>query len=351
MMTASIFARIVSCAGVCTFYLVASAAAEMPISIIPEGTKWEELSRDGKVFGEGVVAAKDGKIYISDISVTANPEDNPGGTIFRFDPTTGAITKHMEPSGMSNGLHIDKNGTMWVAQGAYPKGARQLVRQDLSTGAITEVAATYQGKKLNGPNDITSDAQGRIYFTDAVYTSRDAMELPNAVYRVDPGGKLTQITTDILRPNGIEVSPDGKHLYVAAANTPRLVANPHGPAQDRFGIPNGGVVKYDVDQNGDISNGRAIYQNDGLSVDGMALDTEGNLYLAQHDGNRQTPKSELTVLDPAGKVLGTIPLPSGIGLTTNVGFGRGSDANSLYVSTAAPWGLFRIRTAKRGHYF
>ena len=108
---------------------------------------------------------------------------------------------------------------------------------------------------------------------------------------------------------------------------------------------------YDLDQNGAASNGRVIYRNDSLVVDGMALDTEGNLYLAEHDGNRQNPKSQLTVIDRVGKVLGAIPLASGMGLTTNVAFGRGTDANSLYVSTGAPWGLFRIKTAKRGHYF
>ena len=350
-MVISRFACVLSCAGVCTLLFVASASAGVPTSIIPEGTKWEELSRAGKVFGEGVVAAKDGRVYLSDITTTAKPEDNPGGTIFCFDPTTGAVTKHMEPSGMSAGLHVDKSGAMWIAQTANPKGARRLIRQDLATGAITEVAATYRGKRLNNPNDITSDPRGRIYFTDAVYFVRDAMELPNAVYRVDLDGRLTQISRDILRPNGIEVSPDGKHLYVAATNAPILVANPHGPAQDRFGIANGGVVMYDLDQNGAVSNGRVIYANDSLVVDGMALDTEGNLYLAQHDGNRQSPKSKLTVINPVGKVLGTIPLTSGMGLTTNVGFGRGADANSLYVATGAPWGLFRIKTAKRGHYF
>jgi gluconolactonase len=349
-MVISRFARVLSCAGVCTLLFVASATAEVPTTIIPEGTKWEELSREGKVFGEGVVAAKDGQIYLSDITTTAKPEDNPGGTIFRFDPTTGVVTKHMEPSGMAAGLHVDKSGAMWIAQTANPKGARRVVRQDLATGAITEVAAIYQGKRLNNPNDVTSDSRGRIYFTDAVYFVRDAMELPNAVYRVDLDGKLTQISTDILRPNGIEVSPDGRHLYIAAANAPMLVSNPHGPAQDRFGIPNGGVVMYDLDRNGAVSDGRVIYRNDSLVVDGMALDTEGNLYLAQHDGNRQSPKSELTVIDRVGKVLGTIPLASGMGLTTNVAFGRGTDANSLYVSTGAPWGLFRIKTAKRGHY-
>ena len=86
-MVISTFARVLSCAGVCALFFVASATAEVPTSIIPEGVKWEELSRAGKVFGEGVVAAKDGQIYLTDITTTAKPEDNPGGTILRFDPT------------------------------------------------------------------------------------------------------------------------------------------------------------------------------------------------------------------------------------------------------------------------
>jgi gluconolactonase len=331
--------------------LSASAGrAQSPTDIIADGAKWEEVSRAGKVFGEGVVVAKDGKVYLSDITITLKPEDNPAGTVYRFDPATGETTKYLEPSGMSNGLHVDKNGDLWLAQGAYPKGARRLSRQNMTTGALSVVAETYQGKKLDGPNDITSDAQGRIYFTDALYLSADAMELPNAVYRVDPDGTLTQISTDILRPNGIEVSPDGHRLYVAACNGTNLKTNPNGPAQDHFGISDGGVVAYDLDAKGEISNGRVIYVGD-MCVDGMAMDTDGNLYLAQHNGNLKDPKHAIAAIDPTGKVLVRFPVPEEGAFTTNLAFGRGGDASSLYLSTAFPWRLYRIKTSRRGHYF
>jgi gluconolactonase len=341
--------RALAGAAACAFVLATPVAAQAPAGIVAEGAKWEELPRAGKIFGEGVVAAKDGKIYISDLTFTPNPDDNPGGTIYRYDPSTGAIDKHLEPSGMSNGLHVDKSGDLLIGQFAGPKALRRVVRQNLASGAITVLAATYQGKKLNGVNDLTSDAQGRIYFTDALYTAPDPMELPNAVYRIDTDGTLTQISTDVLRPNGIEVSPDGRRLYVAACNQASLRTNPNGPAQDRFAIAEGGVVAYDL-ANGQISNGRAIYQG-ALCVDGMAMDSDGNLYLAQHNGNRQAPKAELTVIDASGKPIATLPVPAGATLTTNLGFGRGSDANSLYLSSAAPWGFFRIKTTRRGHYF
>jgi len=324
--------------------------AQSPPDIVASGAKWEEVSRVGKVFGEGVVAGKDGKIYLSDITITPKPEDNPAGTVYKFDPVTGTTSKHLEPSGMSNGLHVDKNGDLLLAQGAYPKGARSVSRQNMTTGAVTVVADNYQGKKLDGPNDITSDAQGRVYFTDALYLSAEAMELPNAVYRVDPNGTLTQISTDILRPNGIEVSPDGHTLYVAACNSTNLKTNPNGPAQDKFGITDGGVVAYDLDGNGGIANGRVIYRGE-LCVDGMAMDTGGNLYLAQHNGNPKDPKRAIAAIDPAGKVLAQFPVPEEGAFTTNLAFGRGSDAQSLYLSTAFPWRLYRITTSRRGHYF
>ena len=94
------------------------------------------------------------------------------------------------------------------------------MRHNLKTGETTVVADSYQGKQLVSTNDLTSDAQGRIYFTDARYGGNEPFALPNAIYRVDPNGRITQLASDILRPNGIEVSPDGKHLYVSASNTP-----------------------------------------------------------------------------------------------------------------------------------
>src|SRR3972149_3392383 len=82
-----IVTRALAGAAACAFVLAAGpVAAQAPANVVPEGAKWEELPRAGKVFAEGVVAAKDGKIYISDITLTPNPDDNPGGTIYRYDP-------------------------------------------------------------------------------------------------------------------------------------------------------------------------------------------------------------------------------------------------------------------------
>lgn len=336
--------------------LLAGCAGMMaePAGVVEPGAKWEEVSRSGMIFGEGVVAAADGKVYFSDMTRAVPPgPNNPGGTIFRFDPATGQTAKYLEPSGMSNGLHIDKNGDLLIAQdsgGDGKGGGRAIVRRNVATGAISVVADRYQGKRFNGPNDLTSDAQGRVYFSDARYSGKEPMELPNAVYRVDPDGRVTQLSTDIFRPNGIEVSPDGRRLYVAATNIKALPANPHGPAVDKFGITVGGVAVYDLDANGNISNGRLFFRTDELIVDGMTMDRWGNLYVAMHNGNPKAPKTGIVVLKPDGQVLERIPTP-GVGWTTNLGFGRGADAGSLYVTAAFPIRLFRIKTKRQGHYF
>jgi gluconolactonase len=331
--------------------LVAACAGMEKKGVVPMGAKWEEISRTGRVFGEGVVAAKDGKLYMTDIMPTAAvKENNTGGTIWRYDPATGQAEKFMEPSGMANGLHVDKNGDLIIAQGA-DTGGRAILRRNLATGVTTMVASSYQGKRLNSPNDVTSDAKGRIYFTDARYISMDPMELPNAVYRVDPDGRITQIIADLFRPNGIEVSPDGRRLYVADNGSTQLPINPNGPAKDRFGITGGGgVIAYDLDANGNVSKGRVILRTEEVSADGMAMDTDGNLYVAMHNGNPKEPKADIVALNPAGEIIERLIPPPG-SLPTNLGFGRGADSSTLYMTSALPWRLYRIKTERRGHYF
>lgn len=341
--------------GVLAILMIACAVglAQTPSPILADGAKWQKVFDGGLAWAEGVVAAKDGTIYLSDVTRTfVIKQNNPGGTIFHYVPATGATTKLMEPSGMSNGLHVDRKGDLIIAQDA-DTGGRAILRRNLKTGATVVLANNYEGKKFNGPNDLTSDAQGRIYFTDARYAGNEAIEMPNAVYRIDPDGKVSRIASDSMRPNGIEVSPDGKRLYVLAFNLagPGLPpVNPLGPT-DKFGMKNGGVVVYDLDKSGNISNGRVFFQNEeAIGPDGGTMDAEGNLYLALHNGNRTAPKTEILVLSPAGKVLAHLPAP-GPGLLTNLCFGRGAESKTLYAAMGAPFGLYRIQTLKKGFYW
>ena len=329
-----------------------SLAGAATTGILAPGAKWEEISRIGLASSEGVVADRNGMVYVSDISRAAIVKGYyPCGTIWRYDPRTGSIDKFMQPSGVANGLHFDRSGDMIIAQSSGVFCAeRRVIRRSMRTGAIMGVADSYQGKRLVGANDVTSDAAGRIYFTDGRYVGTEPMELPNAIYRVDPDGKITQLSTDILRANGIEVSPDSKRLYVAATNHPGLVKNPNGPEKDAFGITAGGVVMYDLDASGNISNGRVIYRDDTIFGDSMAMDSDGNLYVTMHNSNPKDPKGYIVVIDPEGRVIERITPPER-SLPTNLGFGRGTDDNSLYLTNLGEWRLWRIQTVRRGLYW
>lgn len=314
--------------------LAASAAAAR--NVLADGATWEKISSAGKVFAEGVVAAPDGMLYLVDLA--------PPGTLFRHDPKSNETTVIASPSNMANGLHIGRGGSLLICK-SMP-GSTGLAKRDLATGAETMLVDNYNGKKLIAPNDLTTDDQGRVYFTDARFNQVAEPELPNAVYRYDPDSNtLTQLTTDIGRPNGIEVSPDNRRLYVAVSIGERLRPNPHGPAADKFGITKGGVIVYDLAADGSIANGRVFYRTEVAMADGMAMDTDGNLYVAFHDN----PNRLVIALDPNGNVIQEFPLPE-TGLTTQLGFGRGDDAGSLYLTTGAPWGLHRIRTTRKGFY-
>jgi hypothetical protein len=103
--------------------LLLTGCAAAPI--FPEGAKWQEVSRAGLVTSEGVVADRDGFVYVSDITRPDEVKDsNPGGTIWRYDPRTRQTVKFMEPSGMANGLHVDRNGDLLIAQESEMNGGR-----------------------------------------------------------------------------------------------------------------------------------------------------------------------------------------------------------------------------------
>jgi gluconolactonase len=128
------------------------------------------------------------------------------------------------------------------------------------------------------------------------------------------------------------------------------VKNPNGPEKDAFGITAGGVVAYDLDASGNISNGRLIYRDDTLFGDSMAMDLDGNLYVTMHNSNPKDPKGTIVVLDPEGRVIERITPPER-SLPTNLGFGRGTDDNSLYLTNLGEWRLWRIQTVRRGLYW
>jgi gluconolactonase len=273
-------------------------------------------------FTEGPVADRDGNVYFTELVFQR---------IMKLTPQ-GVLSVFREQSNNANGMLIDPEGRLIACEGAASQrmGVTQtfkprITRTDLRTGKIEVLADGYQGKPFVGPNDVTIDSKGRLYFTDLV---------GGAVYRLDAPGKLARIlaTPDIQRPNGIQISPDDGTLYLIEAN------QAEGGARM--------IRAYDLRPDGTVANMRVHYNfYPGRSADGMSIDSQGNLYasagMGQLRGSSETldTKTGIYVISPQGKLLKFIPISEDF--ITNNAFG-GPDMKTLYVTAGKT--LYKLRT-------
>jgi gluconolactonase len=273
-------------------------------------------------FTEGPTVDRDGNVYFTDII---------NQRIMKLG-ADGVLSTYREGSNVANGLLIDPQGRLIACEGAAferpgvkLKGTPRVTRTDLKTGRIEVLADSYQGQPLVGPNDVTIDGRGRLYFTELNGA---------AVYRIDAPGQIAKIlgAPDVRSPNGIQVSPDDRKLYLVEANQaqggPRLIRS------------------YDLQPDGTVRNMRVLYDfSPGRSADGMSIDTQGNLYASagmnQLRGTSETldTKTGVYVISPEGKLLKFFPIPEDF--ITNNAFG-GPDMRTLYVTAGKT--LYKLRT-------
>ena len=322
--------------------------------IVPANATLEKLF-EGQVLTEGVAVGHDGLVYFSDITFSHKGLGPHGeiqaGHIWRFDPRTSKTEIFRSPSGMSNGIKFDAAGNMLVCEGA-DYGGRRVTRTDMKTGMSWILAGLYEGRPLNSPNDVTIDEQGRIYFSDPRYLGHEPIDQPlAAVYRRDPDGSLTRIITDIGKPNGVCVSPDQRSLYVVSNDNGttaigRMSSGAAGPAgqADKVSAPlhkgQMTLMAYDLHENGTATLRKTLVDYapfDG--PDGLVCDTAGNLVVAVRAENRPG----IYFYSPAGKELDYLKTE----VPTNVGFGRGDDANLLYITAGKS--LYRVRLNCHGY--
>src|SRR5688572_2776903 len=278
---------------------------------------------------EGPAVDRDGTVYFTDVLTQR---------IMKFS-SAGALSIYRENSNSANGLLIDPQGRLIACEGAPSATAQRnglaltgkprVTRTDLKTGKVEILAEKYEGKPLVGPNDVTIDSKGRLYFTDFNGA---------AVYRIDAPGKLTRILNapDIQRPNGIQISPDDRTLYLVEAN------GAEGGARM--------IRAYDLLPDGTVQNMRVHYNfYPGRSADGMSIDTQGNLYASagmhrtRNTSETLDTKCGVYVISPEGKLLRFIPIPEDF--ITNNAFG-GPDMKTLYVTAGKT--LYKIRTEIAG---
>jgi gluconolactonase len=310
--------------------------------IVPPDAKVEKIF-ESKYLSEGVCAGPDGLIYFSEITFSHLSKNDRGeieaGRIWRFDPATGETSIFRSPSGMSNGIKFDAQGRMLVAEGA-DYGGRRVTRTDLKTGKSQIIAGLFDGRPFNSPNDITLDAKGRIYFSDPRYLGHEPLDQPvMAVYRIDTDGSVHRIITDVGKPNGVAVSPDQRTLYVVS-NDNGATGFDRLPKETKYRKGHMTLLAYDLDAEGNANFRKTLVDYapyDG--PDGLVVDQEGNLYVAVRAENRPG----ICIYSPEGKELAYIKTE----LPTNVGFGRGKDRKTLYITAGSS--LFRIRLNREGY--
>lgn len=261
----------------------------------------EKLASEFK-FTEGPAVDAHGNVYFSDI---------PNSKIWIWT-TEDQLKLFRENSNGSNGLYFDKNQNLLACEG----GASQ-ISSTTPSGNYKVIASTYQGKPFNTTNDLWPDDKGGIYFTDPQYGG-DMDNLSQGgmhVYYLHPNHiKISKVCDDLVRPNGIIGTPDGKTLYVT----------------DRGA---GKTYSYTIDKDGSLYD-KKLFIDEGS--DGMTLDQNGNIYITTKD------KSQVDVFSKMGKLLKTILIPE---VPTNVCFG-GKNRDQLFIT--AQTSLYRVELNQKG---
>ncbi|MEL7833443.1 SMP-30/gluconolactonase/LRE family protein [Fodinibius sp. Rm-B-1B1-1] len=272
-------------------------------SIVDEDTRPQKIT-DGYQFTEGPVWHDSGYLLFSDI---------PANTVYKWAPG-GQAEEFLNPSGHSNGLTFAENGHLLLAQ---HDGA---IGHLAEGGELVTVVDSYEGKRLNSPNDLVVKSDGAIYFTDPDFgvSDEDKKLGMNGIYRYSEENGLTLLVEDFDLPNGIVFSPDEERLYV---NDTR----------------HNHIRVFDVKEDGTLANGKIFAEmksNAEGAADGMKVDSEGNLY--------STGPGGLWIFSPEGEVLQQVEMPERI---TNLAWG-GSDFSTLFLT--APNAVYQLETNQKG---
>ncbi len=277
-------------AGFCQMIKSAADVFIQTYPLIEDGAKPILISKQFS-FTEGPAVDKAGNIFFT---------DQPNDKIWKYD-INGKLSVFMDKTGRSNGLYFDKNGNL-IACADEQNQLWSISPQK----KITVLVTGFEGKKLNGPNDLWIDAKGGIYLTDPYYQrdywTRKKPELDGQkVYYLPKGKKeLLLVADNLQQPNGIIGTPDGKFLYVAD-----IQANK--------------TYRYEIKADGTLTN-RTLFTEKGS--DGMTIDNRGNVYL--------TGKG-VFVFNPEGKQIEHIDIPAN--WTGNICFG-GKNKDELFITAS-----------------
>jgi len=254
-------------------------------------------------FTEGASVDKQGNVFFT---------DQPNDKIWKYD-VNGKLSLYMDKSGRANGTYFDKKGNLIVCADEHNE-----IWSINKNKKIKVLFSDFEGKKVNGPNDIWLDANGGIYFTDPYYQrdywTRKSPEIQGMKVYYLPKGKKEAfvVADDLIKPNGIVGTPDGKFLYVADMSANK-------------------TYRYTINAGAKLSDRQLILNQ---NSDGMTLDRNGNLYVTGKGVN---------IYKPNGEKIGHIDVPEE--WCGNICFG-GKDKNMLFITASKS--LYVIKTNAKG---
>ncbi len=258
-------------------------------AIIKDGAQLTLVADDYK-FTEGPAVDTDGNVFFT---------DQPNDRILKWEAKTNTVSTYMQPAGRANGLYFDHDGNLLAC--ADEKNQLWLIDSDQN---VTVLINDFEGKLLNGPNDLWIDPDGGIYFTDPFYKrpywDHEEPEIKEQrVYHLSSDlGEIRIVADALVQPNGIIGTPDGKTLYVADIGDKK-------------------TYSYTINDDGSLGNKKLFCE---IGSDGMTLDNQGNVYLTG-DG--------VTVFNKEGQEIEHIV--TGENWTANVTFG-GVGQHTLFIT-------------------
>lgn len=286
-----------------TLFTFAILAAEVPRALAEKLYVASPVTQPKEFTGgiEGPAVDRDGNIYAVNFAEQ--------GTIGRVSPDgKGEVFVRLPKGSVGNGIRFDNQGVMYVAD--YPK--HNVLKIDMQT---REVSVFANEPTMSQPNDLAIAPDGTLYASDPNWGKSTGQ-----IWRVSTKGEVTNVATDMGTTNGIEVSPDGKHLYVNESAQRNIWA-------------------FDIGKDGTLSNKRLLKRFPDHGFDGMRCDAKGNLYITRYG------KGTVVMMTPQGAVLQEVDVlgerPS------NLCFG-GPDGRTVYVTEVVNTRLVQFRVKHPG---
>ncbi len=246
--------------------------------------------------------------------------DIPNDRMLRYDECTGTVGVFRQPAGHSNGNTVDRSGRLFSCE----HGGRRVSRTEYD-GRVVTLADSYDGKRLNSPNDVVVKSDGTVWFTDPSYGidsdyeghRSDREQAASHVFRFDPqDGSLAIVADDFVQPNGIAFSLDERQVYIVDTGATHVEDGPRH------------IRRFEVGDDGRLSGGEVFAVSTSGLFDGLRLDDAGRVWTSAADG--------VHCYDPDGTLIGKIRVPE---VVANLCFG-GPKRNYLYIcGTTSLYGI------------